>query len=331
MKIGSFSEILLRLETINQNSLINQNQFEFSFVGTGVNFLTTINKHNINAYLISKLPNNSIGKNAKEQIHKYNINTSYLMYEGDNIGIYVLEKGAFPYPSVVTYLNRKNSEFNQLKNFDFHSIIDSLDALHFCGISLQTMQDNGELLLAIANYAKQQNKIIIFDYNVRKSLANSIEQEKLIKAYQKLTSYATVLSVSLWDIQNILTLPCNSLEEGYNLIFEKYPNIKLISTLNRKEKNNQQFIFGTCQAQNSAIKTSVEIGIQNVIDRIGTGDAYLGYLIGSYFKNDFKISQEQLDKAIKYCHLSHFKNGDVFNLDLEEFQKILENANTVIR
>nr|SUY83493.1 carbohydrate kinase [Clostridioides difficile] len=111
MNILAFGEIMMRLSVPDYKFLTQTNELNYIITGTGLNILSGLKNFGYNTYMLTKLPNNNVGKASSANIRKLGVKDDFITYGGNHIGVYFLENGYGERPSEVTYLNRLNSSF----------------------------------------------------------------------------------------------------------------------------------------------------------------------------------------------------------------------------
>lgn len=289
MKILAFGEVMMRMMPSNYKTLSQTNTLEFLFTGTGINVLSGLYQMGHQVYIVTKLPDNNVGKAASAEIRKLGIHDCYICYGGNHIGIYFLEQGIGNRASQVTYLNRKDSSFclSQISDYDF-SYLDGMDALHICGISLAINENLRQITYKFIEEAKKRHVKIIFDCNYRPSLwahqsffakeiyENVLKQADIVFAGLKDASLLLNKKIdpSLSHIEQIKEA-CRQMSHDYQIetIFGTIRNTQNhISTLNGYMYNSNQFLMSP----------SYEL---TIYDRIGAGDGFAAGAIHGYFSN----------------------------------------------
>ena len=95
-------------------------------------------------------------------------------------------------------------------------------------------------------------------------------------------------------------------------IFEKYPNAKYIANTFRFMDNAQHNLFYATYHTKAGNYISKIYETQEVIDRIGSGDAFMGGLIAGVCKN--YSDQETIELATEVGYKKLFVLGDFINL-----------------
>ncbi|CAM3625877.1 sugar kinase [Erysipelothrix urinaevulpis] len=300
MKVLAFGEVMLRLEVLDHDLLQQSNQFKYSFVGTGLNVLSGLSSFGIETTLLTALPDNNLGKAALETIQKVGIDSRLIKTYGEHMGSYILEKGHGFRPSEVTYLDRSLSSFNtrKLTVLEIEEALQGVCAVHLCGIALTTSNTSRENCLRMIEVADKQDITIIFDCNVRPSL---VKKQEIKNNYEQVLNYADIVFGSRYDAKNFLELDCDD-EKLLKAFIEKYEIELFLGT----HKNNHDY-QGFIMSQDEYVLSSI-YDIQDVLDPVGTGDAYAARAIAGILREE--SLQRIVDRASMSGVLSHSIQGD---------------------
>lgn len=322
MRIASYSETLMRLE-VKDNLLINQaNEFIYSFVGTGINFLTVQRYFGNKSYIIGALPENHLGDAAKEAIHKQNIKTDYLKRSGDVLTSYILESGFYIRPSNVLYQNRLNSGHNNYRFTDeeIENLSLEMDCLHVCGIALAINQITRENVLRLCKRMYEREKRIFFDFNYRPSLWNEKEYQISRKYYEEILLYCDTVSMSIMDANKILGIVGDDQDVIFRKLIDEYDIKCIVGTKRVVKNNNENEIFAFIKSKKLYYESQVYAF--NINDRIGSGDAFFSYVVGMRLNNEDE--KKTIDEAIQYSIYSQTLHGDIMPLSKTRFKAMIE-------
>ncbi|MFV0396009.1 MAG: sugar kinase [Coprobacillaceae bacterium] len=330
MKILAFGEVMMRLMPPDYKRLTQTNHLEYLFSGTGVNVLSGLYQMGDQPYFTTVLPDNAVGNAAAAHIRKLGIRDDFISYKGDHIGIYVLEKGLGNRPSQVTYLNRKESSFGKsnISNYDIDSILEGMEAIHICGISLAISHEVREVAYQFAKKAKEKGLKIIFDCNFRSSLWNEEEKKQVKDIYEKMLYLADVVFAGYKDATLLLNMPVDKelayIEQIRNVLQDmcsKY-NIEIIFGTNREHRKGKDYIQGYYVTATEGLIT--ELYPLTIYDRVGGGDGFAVGAIHAYMHN------YEEEKMIEFATLSgvlaHTTYGDSPIVSKAEILNIIENG-----
>ncbi|MEC6746948.1 sugar kinase [Marinilactibacillus sp. XAAS-LB27] len=329
MKIVAFGEVMMRLTPPEYKLLEQSSQLDMSFTGTGLNILSGLSHFGYYTSLLTKLPDNHIGKVAAGQIRKLGVQDVHIQYGDQHMGAYFLEMGYGVRPSEVTYMDRINSAFGKstLSDYDIEKIVDEYDIIHICGITLSLSKSVKEVAIRLAQVGKEKGKMICFDFNYRPSLNKALDKEEIKEAYKKILPYCSIVIGGERDLVELLDYPVD-LFQNLALQFVKDFNLDYFAGTKRGNNDQGQTIAGFMAHKENYVMTREHS--LNVYDRIGTGDAFVTGLLTGIIE---RWSNEKLiDFAIASSVLAHTMFGDSFIIDKSMVDSYLEgNRMNVIR
>lgn len=317
MKVLAFGEITMRLE-VPDHRLIHQHQsFHYLFTGTGFNFLAGLENYKIKTRMLSSVPDNNLGKAAIKAIAKEHIETQFIQSHGKFLASYILEKGTGRRSSQVTYFERSLSSFNTnlLDKKLIEAALQGIDYIHFCGIALGTSKISQENVMNIVEIAQTKNIQIIFDCNYRPSL---VDGKDLKDVYQNIARNADILLGSKHDLLNVFEYEENDSVENLFLKFVKDYDLKVFAGTRKNGSEYQGFLVKDSQYFESEI-----FEIEDVLDPVGTGDAYASRIIVGIIRNE--KDDVIVDKATKAGLLAHHTYGDVVVVNDEMIEHFIDS------
>ena len=92
-KVVTMGEIMLRLSTPGHQRVKQAQSFDIHYGGGEANVAIGLSQLGLNSSFVSKLPNNDLGISADEFLNRYGVETDHMVFGGDRMGIYFLEKG----------------------------------------------------------------------------------------------------------------------------------------------------------------------------------------------------------------------------------------------
>ncbi len=329
-KVITFGEILMRLSTPSSLRFSQANSFDVGFGGAEFNVAVSLANFGVNAEFVTILPENDLGKRALMEIRKHNVASGNIAFGGNRLGLYFLEEGSGIRGSDVIY-DRAESAMAGIQTgmIDWERIFKDADVFHWSGITPAISQNAADVCLEALQFAAKAGLMVSCDLNYRAKLWNYGKQP--CEIMPELLGYCNII---LGDIDTALFMLGNKqqspdykdlkfLTNHYDLIFERYPNLKYMATTLRYSlhKNHQQIggiLYDRKQLYHSDTKDVME-----VLDRIGTGDAFMGGLL--YGLLDQGTSKQQaLDFAIAACCFKHSVKGDFAQATANEIRKVCD-------
>ena len=327
-KVITFGEIMLRLSPPNYKRFIQADSFDVTYGGGEANVAVSLANFGLDAYYVTKLPNNPLGDAALSYLRQFGVKTDYIIRGGDRLGIYFLEIGAAQRPSKVVY-DRANSSIAKAKvgDFNWDKIFKDAIWFHFTGITPALSDSASELTLEAVKKAKEMDVKVSCDLNYRGKLWS---QEKANKVMTQLMDYVDVALGNEEDAEKIFGIkaPKSDVtsgklsEEGYRFVAKeliKRFNFNLVAITLRESYSASDNGWSALIYDGKDFYTSTKYKI-HIVDRVGGGDAFAGGLIYSLING--KETKEALEFAVAAACLKHTIPGDFNMVDADEVRSL---------
>ncbi len=317
----AMGETLLRLSPPGNERIVRGSTFEKQIGGAELNVVSGVSLLGLRTGMISKLPFNLIGTFARNQIRFLGVSDDYLVYDEDKdarLGIYYYENGAYPRKPSVVY-DRKNSSITTVKATDFpEEIYKSTRCFHTTGINLALGGMCRKTTIDMMKKFKENGTLISFDVNFRGNLWSGDEARACIEEILPLVD----IFFCSEDTARLTFHKEGTKKEIMKSFTEKYP-ISLVASTHRIVHSPKCHTFGSTIYDAKKDHYYEEEPYKNieVIDRIGSGDAYIsGVLYGL-------LAYGECEKALEFGNAaSAMKNtipGDLPSSNLEEIQRTI--------
>lgn len=328
MRVAGFGEIMLRLATNKGIMVSNTNNYNSNYGGGEANVLISLSKFGFDTKMITKVSNNDIGEGIISYLNSHRVDTSQVQTGEERTGIYFLEVGSGNRGSKVIY-DRKDSAFSNMKvnGLDIEKALEGVDLFHFSGITLALSKELRLLTLKILNHCKNNNIMVSYDSNYRAKLW-SLEEAR--KATLDILPFVNILSAGTLDAENILKMNCEleckykKLKYYYDEINKTYPNITYmfssIRTIQSVSVNTLQCNYYT----DGKLYTSKEYVIDDIVDRVGGGDALTAGIIYSILNN--KEAEYVAEFATAASVIKHSIYGDANLAKVEDVENLMKNG-----
>jgi len=328
-KIVTFGEIMLRLSTERHLRFSQAKTFSATYGGGEFNVAVSLANFGFDAEFVTRLPQNEIGQCALKEMRKMNVGTSNVIFGGHRLGVYFLETGAGTRGSNVVY-DRADSAIASIEigAFDWKKIFEGKTWFHFSGITAAISENAAAECLIAIKTAHELGLTISCDLNYRSKLWKYGKQPSDIMP--EMLHYCDVI---LGDIDTAFFMLGMekidpdytdevSLKAHYSKIWEHCPNLKVTATTLRYSVSaSHQRIGGVLYDGKDIYKAAVK-EVTPVIDRVGTGDAFMGGLVYSLIKTPRNF-QRTIDFAAAACCLKHTIVGDYNLATLDEIENII--------
>jgi len=114
----------------------------------------------------------------------------------------------------------------------------------------------------------------------------------------------------------------DSLPKLYNQLYDYCPHLQTVATTLRYSVSASHQKIGGLLFHNNTLYTADLREVTPVVDRVGSGDAFMGALIYGLLKEG-KNLQKALDIATAACCLKHTITGDYNLITLEEIETFI--------
>lgn len=319
----TFGEIMLRLSPPDYERITRGDVFDKRAGGSELNVASGVALLGLRTGVISRLPQNALGTFIKNRIRFEGVSDDYLIYDESpeaRLGIYYYENGAAPRKPSIVY-DRMNSSITRISLSEIpEEVYSSTRMFHTSGISLALNKNTCEVVTEMIKRFKQGGAMVSFDCNYR---ANLWSEEDARDAIKNILPYVDILFVSEETSRRMMQKE-GDLEDIMKSYTKEYP-VKIVCTTQRevispRKHNFTSTIYDARQDKFFTEKPYTDI---DVIDRIGSGDAYVSGVLYGILKYD------DVQKALSYGNAtSSVKNtipGDLPASDLREIDSIIRN------
>lgn len=322
----TLGQVLLRLSPPGNERLMRGDTFEKQVGGAELNVAVGVALLGLHTGIISKLPSHDIGSFMKGKIRSYGISDDYFIYDDSSsarVGIYYYENGAYPRKPKVIY-DRSNSSFYSLNIDDIpESVYTATRCFHTSGITLALSPKVRETAIEMIKRFKAAGTLVSFDVNFRGNLWSGEEAKACI---EQILPYVDIFFCSE-DTARLTFRKTGTAKEMMKSFAEEYP-ISIVAATQRIVHSPKQHTFGSVVYDARHDRYFEEEPYRNieVVDRIGSGDAYISGALYGLLASDFDC-----EKAMQYGNAtSAVKNtipGDLPSSNLEEIETIIAAHN----
>lgn len=329
-KYVTFGEIMLRLKSPGKMRFMQVPEFEATFGGGEANVAIGLANLGMDTSYISVIPKNAIGDACVRELKKYGVNTDFIVRKGDRLGIYFLEEGSNQRPSVVIY-DRAYSAIAEAKpgDIDWDKAFNGAAWFHISGITPAISASAAELSLEAVKKAKGKGLTVSLDLNYRGKLWKY--GKAALEVMGELTKYTDIAIGNEEDYQKSLGIKvdvdvekaevdASAYEKITAAVLKTYPNVnKAAVTLRQSFSADHN---GWSAVLNNGEKFIVSKGyeIYNIVDRVGSGDAFSASLI--YGLDNLDSDEAALEFAVAASCLKHTISGDLPLISKSEAEKL---------
>ena len=328
-KVICFGEIMLRLAPPGYLRFEQAAALEVVYGGGEANVCVALANFDVDAGLVTRVPNNPIGRSAVNEMRRYGVDTRWMLRGGERLGIYFLEKGASQRPSKVVY-DRKLSSISTAKksDFDWQQIFAGTTWFHFTGITPALGENVAECVLDACKAAKAAGLTVSCDLNFRKNLWTS---EQAGKSMAQFMPYVDVCIANEEDAEKVFGIKAQNTDvtsaslnhEGYKEVAgqlrERF-GFKAVAITLRGSISASDNTWAAMLHIADGYYFSREYPV-HIVDRVGGGDSFAGGLIYGMLNN--LGPQETLEFAVANSCLKHSVEGDHNHVTLAEVKTLM--------
>lgn len=320
----ALGEILLRLSPPVNERLTRGDAFQKQAGGAELNVVSGVSLLGLRTGIISKVPANDLGNYIQNRVRFCGVSDDYLVYDhakDARLGIYYYEYGAHPRKPNVIY-DRKSTAFADISIDDFpEEMFSASRCFHTTGITLALCPETRKTAIEMIKRFKKHGTLISFDVNFRGNLWTGEEAKECI---EQILPYVDVFFCSEETAR--LTFKKEGTVQEMMKSFTKDYKISVVASTQRTVHSPKVHSFGSCVYDAINDRFVQEPAYENidVVDRIGSGDAYIsGALYGLLAHN------MDCQKAMEYGNATAaVKNtipGDLPSSNLREIDSIIRN------
>ncbi len=315
---------MLRLTPFNYQRIEQAKTLGIEYGGSESNVATTLAQLGTPVDYVTRVPDSSFGLSALACMEGWGVNTQYSVYGGERLGIYFVETGAGRRNSKVIY-DRKGSSMYHLTPgmINWPAIFQDAQWFHWSGITPSISQSAADACAEAVQAARDAGLMISCDLNYRSKLWKfgvhpSEVMPQLIKDCDVISGDEDVLDI-YFNIKSI------NREDAFKQMQNRFPRAKFISFT---EREGLSAIHNTYQGylfHDNLIYESKKYDIPDIIDRLGTGDAFMAGLINklSSGAKDGNDIQSVIEFATAVAVHKHYITGDINVVSREEVESLM--------
>ncbi len=317
-------EVMLRLSPPDKARISYSEVFEKMAGGSELNVVGGISMLGLRTGIITRLPKNEIGKFIKNKIRYTGTSDDYIIYDTSDqkrLGVYYYESGAYPRLPIALY-DRGGSSFTKFRMDELREdVYRSTCAFHTSGITLALSEELTENVIAMMKRFHDEGVLVSFDVNYRASLWS---EERAKATIERILHLIDVLFISEESSRKMFKMT-GTLKEIQRQFKDKYKNLSVIASTKRRVMSATKHTFSSLLYDATKDVHYEDTPYKNidVVDRIGSGDAYVaGALYGL-------LKHKTIKAAAKYGDaMAVLKNtvfGDMAVCDLADIERIISS------
>jgi 2-dehydro-3-deoxygluconokinase len=321
-KVLCFGELLLRVSPAPEDSALEKHPFFLYMGGAEANAATALAAWNVPVKYCTVLPDNFMSRHIIDYLEYKGIFTSSILFAGNRIGVYYLERGADLKGSMV--YDRDHSSFSELKRgmIDWDKVLRDVSWLNFTAISPALNEQVVDVCLEALEAASRKGITISVDLNYRARLWKYGKQPTDIMP--KLVEHCDLVMGNIWSASSLLGTDLDAdihdkqskqayldhAEATSRQIMQMFPKVKTVANTFRFDSANNHLQYYTSLYTNGQQYHSPEFSCAGVVD---------GLIYGFYNQHP---PQEILDYATAAAFGKLQEQGDATGQDVLTVKKV---------
>jgi 2-dehydro-3-deoxygluconokinase len=323
--VATFGEIMLRLSPPAKELLFQSPRLQAVFGGAEANVAVSLAILGHRSRWISIVPANPVGEAALRELRRYGVDVGFVVRGGPRLGIYFAETGADVRPSQVVY-DRAGSGVALAGpgDIDWQTALAGMDRLHVTGITPALSASAAALTLEAVGAARSRGMSVSVDLNYRAKLWTYGRPAP--EVMRDVAGRADLLIGNEEDCQKALgigappdtasgRLDPRTYEKLTAEVMSAFPNLTRVAITLRESLGADWNRWSAVLRNASGFIAGPAFEIRSIVDRIGTGDAFVAGLIHGLAGG--ASDAEALGFAVAAAVLKHSIPGD-FNLSAEK-------------
>ncbi|UAY50610.1 sugar kinase [Ferruginibacter albus] len=324
-KVLCFGELLLRISPA-VNATAEKNPVLVYVGGAEANVATALAGWDVPVKYCTVLPDNFMARHMLHYLEYHNIYTSSVLFSGNRIGLYYLERGADLKGNMV--YDRDHSSFSELKRgmIDWDRVLHDVSWFNFSAISPALNENVADACLEALEAASKKDITISVDLNYRSRLWKYGKHP--IDVMPALVEHCDVVMGNIWSANTLLGIPVDEhihdkksrdaylshAVETSKQIIQKFPKCKTVANTFRFDSKDNDILYYTSLFTDNKEFHSQEFTCHGVVDRSGSGDCFMAGLIYGLYNQHAPQELLNYASAAAFGKLQEF--GDATGQDV---------------
>ena len=338
-RIVAFGEIMGRFVTPGfkrfQQAL--PGSLNTSFAGAEANIATAFAYLGGEAAFVTALPTNPIADACVASLRSAGVDTTHIVHtDTGRLGLYFLEQGANQRPTNVIYDREGSSvSITPADAYDWDTLLEGADWFITSGITPALSRNAAAVTRAALEAASKRGVKVAIDMNYRQKLWKweppLTARELATRTMKDLLPFADLFVGGIEDAVAVLDgVPAKAPNEIAGLLAKAFPRLSHVAMTLRESVSASHTILGgflydtrTATAFLSPLDGKT-YSIQNIVDRIGTGDAFTGALLYALTTPGLSSPKSAVEFATAAACLAHSIEGDQNFTTRAEIEALLQ-------
>lgn len=332
LAVATLGELMMRLKPPGKLRLRQASGFEICHGGAEANVAVSLAQFGLKSRFISALPATELGEQALMAIRAAGVDAALVARLPGRMGLYFLEEGADVRSGCVVY-DRQNTAFCALsaEQVDWGAAFAGVSWFHVSGITPAIAPSTRDLTRHALQQAKARGIHISIDLNHRERLWQYGQEATDIMP--ALVEMADTLIAGRGDCAACLGFSPEGdgssndwYEELSADVLRRYPNISRVAVTIRNSSSADHHRWAAHFRSSEGSTFSRSYDLKNVVDRVGTGDAFSAGLIFGLINK--MAGADALEFGAAANALKHSIAGDANMVTAEEVHAMIESGGT---
>jgi 2-dehydro-3-deoxygluconokinase len=286
-KVCCFGELLIRLSPDAEADLAKTPFMPFFIGGAELNVATALAHWNTAVRYMTVLPDNYLSGQLLKYIEQKNIDSSQIAFSGNRVGIYYLPIG-FDLKNTIVLYDREHTSFSNIKTgeIDWDKVLTGCSWFHFSAISPALNNQVAAVCQEAVEAASAKGLTISVDLNYREKLWQYGKPPQTVMP--DLVRLCDVIMGNPWAVESLLGIPSSIQDSGKKTqeqlkeaaknsmlrLHKQYPRATSFAYTYRMQDH-----YWAILQHGADMAVSNQYRIENVIDRVGSGDCFMAGLI----------------------------------------------------
>lgn len=334
-QIVCFGEILLRLASERPNLLLQEMKLAASFCGAEANVAVGLAGLGHRCRVVSALPDNDLAAAAHRALKAFDVDVVTPIVSGSRMGLFFLQPGAMARPSNIIY-DRAGSAFASIQadRYDWAILLDEAEWLFVSGITAALGERPLAALRDAIAAARSRGMKIAFDTNYRPTLWQGREklaaeifleisgEADLLFAGRRATA---MMAGGKYDHDD----PADGFYAAAEKMFSIAPRLKWMSATRRTVYSTDRQELTGLLADRAGHSTSALMSLENIVDRVGTGDAFAAGILHGILTGAHRT--QIVEFAAACAQWAHSVPGDFLRASPGDIQQMMAGGGDVKR
>ena len=318
--VVTFGEAMIRLAPPDFERLEQASGLKMNVGGSELTVAAGVSRLGLSAGWVSRLPNNSLGRMARNKAREFGVDTSHMVWsKEDRMGLYFVEYGSAPRASSVLY-DRAYSAISRIQpgEVEWNKVLEGASWFHTSGITPALSDSAAAVTLEALKTAKEMGCRVSYDLNYRAKLWS---QEKARSVQEPFMKYVNVLITTEEDTQRVFGIESDDYKKIAEKLAERF-NLEVVTITLRGTPSVWRNTWSAFAYAAGKLYEDVTYDIE-VVDRLGAGDNYTAGFLYGYLT-------EGVEKAVRWGNafsaLKHTSWSDFNWTTREEAETLLKGS-----